>query len=173
MVSSIGELIYQLFVLFCILSNINIPYLARRGDCLLRPLCSNEFIALARGMIRLSKWANKKYDLPKDGFTARISWIEIFDISVTKRTASLPPFRVGHLVDWKYLCDVKSAFKSVVIDLLRGCRFNFRTLADFQLLGYLMGSFVLLMASRPMWGLLFLVSYFCIFIVIVTIFFVL
>ena len=138
---------------------------------MLRPLCSNEFPALTRLLINISKRLNEKYSLPAAAFTARIPWVEIFDISVSERTKMIPSFSVGRLIE--YIKSVFSATNFIIRDLLDGCRFNFRFFGDYYLISYLLGSFILLISFRGLWGFPFLFIYSMLFVILAMIYFVL
>lgn len=139
---------------------------------MLRPLCSYEFTGLCRLMITLSKRLNEKYNLPKAPFTTRLSWVEIFGISIAARTQELSVFSISKLIDWGYICDCAIAFKRIVHDLLDGCRFNFRVLANYHLLLYSIGCCAVLVISRGIWGLPFFFFYCLMFMFLTTTYFV-
>ena len=138
---------------------------------MLRPLCSNEFPFLTRLLIKYSQQLNHKFALPKAGYTARVSWVGIFDISVTERTKSLPPFSFFLLLDCTYFRGMATAIKQIIHDMLDGCRFNFRLLGNFHLLTYFVSCGTVFILARSLWGLFFFFCYFLMFFMITTIYF--
>lgn len=137
-----------------------------------RPLRSNEFPFLARLLIKYSQQLNQKFMLPKAGFTARVSWVDIFEISVVERTKSLPPFSLFLLLDWGYLCGMATAVKRIIHDMLDGCRFNLRFFGNYHLLSYLLCCGAAFLLARNLWGLYFFFSYALLFFMMTTIYFV-
>ena len=140
---------------------------------MLRPLCSNEFPALTRVAISLSIKLNTAYNLPKNDFTVQLSWTEVIGVSVSERTSSLLPFKLGLLLDKAYLSSLQLAGKNICHDILGTCRFNLRILGNFNFLGYLVGVYATMTVCRFLWGPIFLSIYISLAVVGYVIYFVL
>ncbi len=108
-----------------------VDQVVHRGDVMLTPLCSYEFPALTRALVLLSQAINTRLKLPKDEYTVRMSWCDIFNISREQRTKQLKPFSIGRVVEVEYLRALLVSIRSVCSDLGRAFRINLRMWGDY------------------------------------------